>query len=180
MKRFIAVCALAVGLTQLLLAQGIDTAGTKEKSGNRVKATTIYRTKTLIGMKVRNSLGEDVGKINELVLDAEKGTIRYAALSVGGFLGIGDKLFAVPWQSLVLNHGEKETFFLLDVDRDKLRNAPGFDEKHWPDVADPKFGEEIDKYYGVNSKKSSETKTGEKSNQDEKKKSDSSEKKSKT
>jgi hypothetical protein len=117
-------------------------------------------------MKVRNSLGEDVGKISELVLDAEKATIRYAALSVGGFLGVGDKMFAVPWQSLVLNHGEKETFFLLDVDTDKLKSAPGFDDKNWPDVANPKFGEEIDKYYGVNTKKSSETKTGAKSDKD--------------
>jgi sporulation protein YlmC with PRC-barrel domain len=159
MRKLFTVCALALMITAPSLAKDIDTASTKDSAGQRVKATPVYRTKTLIGMKVKNSLGEDVGKVSELVLDAEKGTIRYAALSVGGFLGVGDKMFAVPWQSLVVNHGEKETFFLLDVDKEKLENAPGFNEANWPDVANPKFGEEIDKYYGVSAKKSAETRT---------------------
>jgi sporulation protein YlmC with PRC-barrel domain len=151
------------------IAQDINTAGTKDQPDKHVTATPVYRSKTIVGMKVKNPLGEDVGKISELVLDAEKGTIQYAALSVGGFLGVGGKMYAVPWKSLVLNHGEKDTFFVLDVDKDKLASAPGFDEKHWPDVANPKFGEQIDKYFGVN-RTSSETKTGTKSSQTEKQK----------
>jgi len=162
MKALIAFGSLALCLASSATAQDINTAGTKG-TDKHVAATPVYRSKTIVGMKVKNSLGEDVGKINELVLDAEQGTIRYAALSVGGFLGVGDKLFAVPWKSLVLNHGERDTFFVLDVDKEKLRSAPGFDEKNWPDVANPKFGEQIDKYFGVGSKSSSETKTGTKS-----------------
>jgi len=119
-----------------------------------VTATTTYKASTIMGMAVKNLHDEKVGSINELVIDTPSGEIKYAALSVGGFLGIGDKLFAVPWKSMSLKHDAKGPFFVLDVDKDKLRNAPGFDKDHWPDVADPKFGHEIDKYYG-----SSNTKT---------------------
>lgn len=109
----------------------------------------VHRGSKVIGMEVRNTKNEDIGDINDLMLDLTHGHVRYAAVSVGGFLGIGDKLFAVPWESLKLSHDDDEWFFVLDVDREKLRNAPGFDQNNWPDLGNPTFGEDVDRYYGV-------------------------------
>jgi sporulation protein YlmC with PRC-barrel domain len=101
---------------------------------------------TLAGDRVRNRAGEDLGKIEEIMLDLESGRVAYAVLSFGGFLGIGDKLFAVPWEALQLNADEHE--FLLDVDKQTLENAPGFDKDNWPDMADTSWGAQVHAHYG--------------------------------
>jgi sporulation protein YlmC with PRC-barrel domain len=101
---------------------------------------------TLTGDRVRNSTGEDLGKIEEIMLDVPTGRVAYAVLSYGGFLGLGNKLFAVPWQALTLNERDHE--FILDMDQNRLENAPGFDKDEWPDMADPTFGSQIHEYYG--------------------------------
>jgi hypothetical protein len=75
-----------------------------------------------------------------------QGRIAYAVLSFGGMLGVGDKLFAVPWQALRLDPGLHH--FVLDVSREKLNSAPGFDKDAWPDMADPDFARSIYRYYG--------------------------------
>src|SRR3990170_4807846 len=80
---------------------------------------------TLIGDPVRNENDEDLGDIKEIMLDTRTGEVGYAVLSFGGFLGMGDKLFAVPWDALTIDFDEHE--FVLDVDKDLLKNAPGFD-----------------------------------------------------
>jgi len=101
---------------------------------------------TLKGDPVRNSAGEDLGKIEEFMIDLETGRVAYAVLSFGGFLGMGDKLFAVPWSALTLNTEEHE--FLLNVDKEVLKKAPGFDKDNWPDMADRAWGAGVFKYYG--------------------------------
>lgn len=88
---------------------------------------------TIIGDKVLNTAGEQLGSIKELMIDLDEGLIAYAVLSFGGFLGFGDKLFAIPWEALTIdteNHA-----FILDIDKEVLENAPGFDKDHWPDNA---------------------------------------------
>jgi sporulation protein YlmC with PRC-barrel domain len=102
---------------------------------------------TIIGDTVRNRLGEDLGHIKELMLDVEDGRIAYAVLSFGGILGIGDKLFAVPWRALELRP-EERTFY-LDVDKEQLENAPGFDKDNWPMTLDREFMTEVHSYYGI-------------------------------
>jgi sporulation protein YlmC with PRC-barrel domain len=101
---------------------------------------------TLAGDRVRNSKGEDLGKIEEIMIDLPTGKVAYAVVSFGGFLGIGDKLFAVPWSALKVDEGEHE--FVMDVDRQTLENAPGFDKGDWPDMADPSFATNIHGHYG--------------------------------
>ena len=96
--------------------------------------------------RVRNSAGEDLGKIEEIMIDIPTGRVAYAVLSFGGFLGLGDKLFAVPWQALTVN--ERDHIFILNVDRKRLQEAPGFDPNHWPDMADPSFGSRMHDFYG--------------------------------
>jgi sporulation protein YlmC with PRC-barrel domain len=101
---------------------------------------------SLSGDAVVNSAGEKLGKIEDFMLDVGSGRIRYAVLSFGGMLGIGNKLFAVPPEALTVDTDNKR--LILDVDRERLENAPGFDKDNWPNFADPTLGREIYGYYG--------------------------------
>jgi hypothetical protein len=66
-------------------------------------------------------------------------------LSLGGFLGIGDRLLAIPWDVLLRDPNGKR--FILDVNKERLRHAPGFDKDHWPQMADRKWGQDVHSYY---------------------------------
>jgi sporulation protein YlmC with PRC-barrel domain len=107
----------------------------------------VLSASTLAGDHVQNSAGEDLGKVNEIMIDIPSGKVAYAVLSFGGFLGMGNKLFALPWSALKLDEGKK--CFVLDVDKKKLENAPGFDKDNWPDMADTTWRNEIFSYYGA-------------------------------
>jgi len=102
---------------------------------------------SLIGNDVYNKQDEDLGDVKELMLDMHTGKITYAVLSFGGFLGMGEKLFAVPWSALTLDTENKR--FTLDVSKDRLESAPGFDSDNWPDMANPEWVEGIHTYYGT-------------------------------
>jgi sporulation protein YlmC with PRC-barrel domain len=106
----------------------------------------VMAASTLDGDKVMSSDGEDVGKIKEIMLDVYTGRIAYAVMSSGGFLGIGDKLLAIPWNALTLDTDRK--CFLLSVPAETVKNAPGFDKDHWPAMADPAWASELHGYYG--------------------------------
>jgi len=82
------------------------------------------------GNKVVNIAGEDLGKIDELMIDLEDGRVAYVVLSFGGFLGLGNKLFAFPWQALELKIHDHA--FLLNVPKETLKKAEGFDKDNWP------------------------------------------------
>ena len=116
-------------------------------------ATTTLKTEpqvlsatTIIGDKVINPQGEHLGEIKELMIDLDLGRVAYAVLSFGGVMGLGEKLFAVPFQALQLRPDRHE--FVLNVDKEKLKKAPGFDKNNWPSTADRTWGAQIHKYYG--------------------------------
>ena len=100
---------------------------------------------TLIGDDVYNRKEENLGNIKEFMLDVRSGNVRYAVLSSGGFLGMGEKLFAVPWSALTLDTENKR--FVLDVEVDRLKNAPGFDKEQWPSMADASWAQSIHSYW---------------------------------
>jgi PRC-barrel domain protein len=102
---------------------------------------------TLIGDSVVNESGDDLGKIEAIMLDVTSGRIAYAVLSFGGFLGMGDKLFAIPWSALTLDTDQK--CFILSVDKERLEKAPGFDKDHWPSMADATWATELHSYYST-------------------------------
>ena len=102
---------------------------------------------TLIGNAVCNPKGEDLGDIKEIMLDMRSGRVGYAVMSFGGFLGMGEKLFAVPWNALTLDTKNKR--FVLNVAEERLKNAPGFDTNNWPDMADQSWVSGIHSYYGT-------------------------------
>ena len=107
----------------------------------------IMDAKTLTGDTVVNGAGENLGKIEAIMLDVASGRIAYAVLSFGGFLGMGTKLFALPWSALTLDAIEER--FVLDASKEKLESAEGFDSDHWPSMADPEWATRIHSYYNV-------------------------------
>ena len=102
---------------------------------------------TIARNRVCNNSGQELGDIKDIMLDMRSGTVGYAVMSFGGFLGIGGKLFAVPWNALTLD--TKKKCFVLNVDKDRLENAPGFDKDHWPNMADQSWARAIHSYYGT-------------------------------
>lgn len=101
----------------------------------------------IVGETVVDRQNRSLGKIHELVIDAKKGRLAYAVLSFGGFMGMGNKLFALPWRALEFANTENK--LILNVEQEKLKAAPGFDrDAKWPDFADRKWGSTIDEYYG--------------------------------
>lgn len=102
---------------------------------------------TLMGNDVFNADGEDLGDIKEIMLDMRSGRVSYAVLSFGGFMGLGEKLFAVPWAALKLDTENKR--FTLSVSHQQLEGAPGFDKNHWPDMADTTWERSIHAFYGT-------------------------------
>lgn len=116
-------------------------------SARRGPGPEMMGAETLVGNKVYDTEGEALGGIKEIMLDMRSGRVSYAVLSFGGFLGMGQKLFAVPWEALELDTKEKR--FVLNVEKGRLKDAPGFDKDHWPDMADQSWAREIHSYYGT-------------------------------
>ncbi|WP_088328930.1 PRC-barrel domain-containing protein [Lacimicrobium sp. SS2-24] len=108
-------------------------------------SATLLSAATITGDEVCNMQDEKLGKIEDIMLDLTAGKIRYAVLSAGGFLGLGDHLYAVPWTALKLDKKNKR--FMLDVDVERLKKAPGFDKDNWPDMADTTWNSTIESYY---------------------------------
>lgn len=102
---------------------------------------------TLLGNDVYNNDGEDLGDIKEFMLDMASGKVAYAVLSFGGLLGMGDKLFAVPWAALALDTVNKR--FTLNVPKAALKDAPGFDQGRWPSMADKTWARGVHDFYGT-------------------------------
>ena len=107
----------------------------------------VLSASTLAGDSVRNSAGEDLGMVDEIMIDIPTGRVAYAVLSFGGFLRMGNKLFAIPWSALTVDENEK--CFILDVDKSMLESAPGFDKDNWPDMSDQTWGAGIFRHYGA-------------------------------
>lgn len=107
---------------------------------------------TLIGDSVVNAQEEDLGDIREIMLDMQTGQVAYAVLAFGGFLGMGEKLFAVPWQALHLDTVNKR--MVLNVDKERLKSAPGFDKDAWPDMSDVSWAGGIHSFYGTDPQRS--------------------------
>jgi sporulation protein YlmC with PRC-barrel domain len=124
---------------------------TKRKAGpmymTAAPTLRVLSASTLVGDKVVSEDNEPLGSIEELMIDLDRGCIAYAVLSFGGILGLGDKLFAIPWNALRVDAVEKRV--ILNVKKDKLEKAPGFDKDHWPNMASLEWSTEIYSYYGA-------------------------------
>jgi sporulation protein YlmC with PRC-barrel domain len=106
----------------------------------------LLRSKTLFDYRVKSPHGEDLGKIEEVMIDMEMGRVAYAVLSFGGFLGLGDKWVPVPWDAVALQPDEK--VLILKIEKEKLQKAPNFERASLPDLANRQWGAVIHTYYG--------------------------------
>lgn len=112
-----------------------------------MKSTRVLSAGTLCGDAVRNAEGEHLGTIEEIMLDLHTGRVAYAVLACGGFLGMGDRLFAIPWAAMKLDTGTHE--FILNVTKETLQRAEGFDKDDWPDFADLSVSKRIHDHYRI-------------------------------
>jgi len=101
---------------------------------------------TLNGTTVRNTQGEELGHIEDLMIDLDSGHIAYTVLSFGGFMGLGDKYFAIPWQALSVDAENRN--LILNVEKERLENAPGFDKDKWPSSANREYMTRVYNHYG--------------------------------
>ncbi|MPW16647.1 PRC-barrel domain containing protein [Paraburkholderia sp. CNPSo 3157] len=132
-------------MTMAKQTQGANIVGA-DRSGSTGPGPDVMAAATLDGDKVLSADGNDIGKIKHIMLDVRSGRIAYAVLSSGGFLGISDKLLAIPWSALTLDADCK--CFLLDMPTESVKNAPGFDKDHWPSMADTTWATSVHQYYG--------------------------------
>lgn len=105
----------------------------------------LVKSSEVVDVSVKNRAGESLGEVKELVLDKLSGQVRYAVLSFGGFLGLGDKYFALPWNAL--KYDENQDAFVIGLDKETLKRAPGFDKDNWPDMSNRRWASEIFKFY---------------------------------
>ena len=116
-------------------------------------ATTAKETSRLIsldkmaGRRVENTDGDNLGHIEDVMIDKITGQVGYAVLNYGSFLGMGGRLFAMPWD--MMNYDKQRDAYVVGVPIERLKLAPSFDAAQaWPDMSDHVFGTEIRDYYG--------------------------------
>ncbi len=115
-----------------------------DDAGQQPRLMTASR---LCGNKVINRQNETLGQIDEVVIDVPRGRIAYAAMASGGFLGLGERLFAVPWT--VLRYDAARECFVMDARKEVFEEAPGFDKDSWPTQADAGWHDRVHRYYGA-------------------------------
>jgi sporulation protein YlmC with PRC-barrel domain len=114
---------------------------------NRVQSfsSSPVKASSIIGTDVVNSEGESLGDIKEVVIDPSTGKVAYAVVAFGGFLSMGEKLFAIPFSAFAYDAEDNE--YILDVSKEKLKAAPGFNADHWPSMTDEKWNRDMYKFY---------------------------------
>lgn len=105
----------------------------------------VVKASEVTGVKVKNSLGDNLGIVNEIVIDKLSGKVSYLVLDFGGFMHFGNKFFAIPWA--LFHYDVDEGEFFLNIDKERLKDAPGFDKNNWPDFASADYAKSIDKFY---------------------------------
>ena len=108
---------------------------------------SVLSASSIIGDGVRNPKGEQLGKIEDLMIDVGQADVRFAVISFGGFLGLGDKLFAVPLEAMTIDLDAHE--FVLDVPRERLEQAPGFPKDDWPTDIGGDWGRTVYRFYDI-------------------------------
>src|ERR1700687_1302246 len=113
-----------------------------DKKIQHVDSRRVLSASSLASHSVKNKLGEDLDSVKEIMIDTPSGRVAYAVLSFGGFLGFGNKVFAIPWEVLTVDEDRK----CLVLDKATLEKAPRFDKDHWPDMADSRWGTQVYTY----------------------------------
>ncbi|WP_244493481.1 MULTISPECIES: PRC-barrel domain-containing protein [Aureimonas] len=123
-----------------------STMGTGPISELQVGADNIEASR-VNGTRVYNTDGDNLGHIYDVVIGKRDGRVKYAIMSFGGFLGIGEDYHPIPWD--VLKYDERQGGYVVGITIDQLKNAPRYASDTSPDWVDPAYGKRIDDYYGV-------------------------------
>ncbi|HVT26858.1 MAG TPA: PRC-barrel domain-containing protein [Lacipirellulaceae bacterium] len=103
------------------------------------RPATAFKASEIIGMNVRGKSGNDkIGSIKDLMVRSN-GRVVYAAVGFGGFLGAGEKLFAVPMNAIEFVKDDNGSYARIDVTKETLKERTGFDKDNWPAVGDRSF-----------------------------------------
>ena len=151
-------------MTPLLVGLAASVLGaqdTPNKTGaayapqSHVRGQSRSMASQLIGCNVTNPKNESLGEIQDIVLDGNNQRIAYAVIAYRGFLGMGEKYFAMPWRLLEVGQRSVDDTpqATLGLDRAALKAAPGFDKKKWPDMANPTWAAQVDSYYRARGEK---------------------------
>jgi hypothetical protein len=145
----------AVTETQEITEPPVVTDAQEIEAGQAVTATPAgelqveiprsVRLSVLLEYPVRNPAGEDLGELEDMMINWRDGQAAYAVLSFGGFLGLGEKWFAIPLDALILDPIEQTV--IIDIEPEMLGVAPGFDQDNWPETVSPTWDEEIRRYW---------------------------------
>lgn len=114
-------------------------------SDSAVSHNHVVKASEVVGVSVKNTAHDNLGEINDIVIDKIQGNIKYMVLDFGGFMSFGNKFFAVPWH--LFQYDNDHGHFVLNIEKDRLKNAPGFDKNNWPNFASPDVTSSIDKFY---------------------------------
>ena len=103
---------------------------------------------SIMGISVENKNGNNIGSIKDVMIDTRTGEVVYAVLAVDtGFLNLSSKFFAVPLQALEFDYENERV--LMDIKREQLENAPGFDKGNWPNGPQSEFIGSVYDFYEV-------------------------------
>ena len=105
----------------------------------------VVKASEVTGVSVHNQNGEHLGKINEVVLDKAMGRVSYLVLDFGGLLHFGNKFFAIPWK--LFAYDEQKDCFILNLTKEQLKDAPGFDKENWPNFTTRETSALIEQFY---------------------------------
>jgi sporulation protein YlmC with PRC-barrel domain len=120
--------------------------GVNQEGPNANRPVQCLTAKSIIGDAIENPEGERLGTIDNLMINVRTGEIEYVVVEFGSFLGIGGKLFAIPFRELRLNPDAQ--VFILNRDKEYLKESPGFDKTHWPETNDHTYFDNVKLYYG--------------------------------
>ena len=120
---------------------------TVQPTSNVKETSRLISSEKVSGSKVENTGGDNLGHIAEIMIDKISGRVGYAVLNYGSFLGMGGRLFALPWE--LLKYDTKRDAYIVSIPEERLKNAPSFDANAWPDMGERAFGKEINDYYGT-------------------------------
>ncbi|AJI45146.1 PRC-barrel domain-containing protein [Francisella tularensis] len=130
-------------LVSTLLASGLVSGYSEENDNTSIFRTTNHNEQKisnlalpashLIGEKVVNYKGENLGKVKEIMINPNTGKVAYVVVSYGGFLGMGDKLFAFPIKAFKVDTANAQ--FKIKKTKEELEEAPGFDKNNWPETS---------------------------------------------
>jgi hypothetical protein len=99
------------------------------------------------GDRIVSRNGEDLGSIEDLMIDVQQGTVAYALMAPWNLPSPAERLLAIPWAALTLDPAR--LCFVLDTDKKRLEQAPGFPRNRWPSMADTRWASQVHEFYGV-------------------------------